>query len=773
MKKRIISLILVVAMAFLALTGCSFNYAKKDLSKYATFNPDAFYSALQDLKIDDGTFGHNEDERVAKVKDAIAQAILKVTDATDKKFSGKLSAYDSIYFCYYATDGMNKLYTSDKMDASKPTSIQLGLSTLSSFNKLIADNLLAVDDIAHHLYTTSTVATLGVGDIFSVSYTKTWTDAEGEHTKDVYNEYTAFDGNNEFHNKLVGAPVGIDSGDAQFTVNEKIAEETLSVTYKNVKIETILKDNEGDKIEEGDKILVTYTVSFDAKDFYNDETQEYENLPDIYKNKLDAHGKYTQTYTYELRDVKNLENDFTSKLIGKATSAAASDIGTIEIKEEIGGKEVTLKYSGVQIKAIAEYIGNPIEIKYNPYTDEALKEDKSNQQKAKNEKGEEVLLEDRELTYYIFPVYYLDVDYDGEVNGENADTILREFYATVGTKEVPEHDHSEEGHEHVEEYIFATLKDNGENFKNGNDTLAALVTELGTLGKTLTEKETALSKALDALVKAQNSLATYTGDSEGELASRVSAKDTAHTAFIDARNAKVEAEDKFNEKLELALGCKNGDDVVTDNLDKDYYDYQYDVLEDAYKAEVSKNLAKVIVTYLKDNVKFEGELPKAAVKEAYDSIMNTYKQEFYEGDYDSKTSETNYKHYNGDFDQYLIDNVAKGKDMDAVKAALDLKAQEAVKEIIRIYVFAKAVEEKWDADVLLTKQEKKDIKKNLENTALLYSQYGITFNYNVRDYYHSEQFDKALNYLLEEKHTDTPKVEYEHIKYDFNEPAEK
>ena len=42
MKKRIISLILVVAMAFLALTGCAYNYAKDDMSKYATFKSQEF-----------------------------------------------------------------------------------------------------------------------------------------------------------------------------------------------------------------------------------------------------------------------------------------------------------------------------------------------------------------------------------------------------------------------------------------------------------------------------------------------------------------------------------------------------------------------------------------------------------------------------------------------------------------------------------------------------------------------------------------------------------
>ena len=90
-----------------------------------------------------------------------------------------------------------------------------------------------------------------------------------------------------------------------------------------------------------------------------------------------------------------------------------------------------------------------------------------------------------------------------------------------------------------------------------------------------------------------------------------------------------------------------------------------------------------------------------------------------------------------------------------------------------IYVFAAAVDAKWDADVTLTKAEKKEIKKNLENTALLYQQYGLTFNYNVEDSYNAEQFDKVMNYLLEEKETEGNKVEYNHVVYTIDVPQDK
>ena len=47
MKTRIVALILTVVMSLLALTSCgSFNFAKEDLTSYATFDYEAFKAAL-------------------------------------------------------------------------------------------------------------------------------------------------------------------------------------------------------------------------------------------------------------------------------------------------------------------------------------------------------------------------------------------------------------------------------------------------------------------------------------------------------------------------------------------------------------------------------------------------------------------------------------------------------------------------------------------------------------------------------------------------------
>ena len=780
MKKRIISLILVVAMAFLTLTGCAYNYAKDDMSKYTTFDTEAFYNALQALNITDGDFGTDEEARKVKVQDAIAQAILKVTDTTDKKFAGKLEKFDSLYFAYYATDDMGNVFYASKMDESKLTNVQLGLSTLEGLNKLVSEGALALEDVASYIYSTSAATVVGNGDIIAISYEKTWKDGETEKSETVSRGYFTVVTNGESNVKglsefLVGKQVGVNLGDV--TVDETAGEITTSYTYKNVKVESIVKDNSTATVADGDKIFVTYTVTFDAAPWLNEETGKYELPAGFLDTNIDAEGKYSETFTMDVLDVvadaelpegataeeKEAAKTFLGQLVGKSVGTTS----TITVKNgTVGDKTVEIKYTGVKVNWIVNSEMNPFTVKFTPYEEE-LKEDNSNKKTETSVKGEKVILNGKELTYFVFPVYYLDVE------AASAELLLREFYTTVASTQTKEHDHTEEEHEHETEFVFDTL--NG-NYKNGEKTLSALVSELSALNTTLTEKEKTETEALKALTTAYTNLSKDDGKSESETASLISKKDNAYTTYTTAKKYVDEAQKNIDDKIAEILACKDGEKDLNADLVADYETYQYDTLETAYKADIKEKLAAKVIEYLSKNIKFEGNLPKKAVKNAYDAIMNTYKYDFYEGKYSSSSSssstttststETNYVHYKGDFDAYLIDKVTSNKgDMTAVKAAVQTQAEETVKEIIMIYVFAAAVDAKWDADVTLTKAEKKEIKKNLENTALLYQQYGLSFTYNVDDSYHAQQFDKAMNYLLEENETEGNVVEYKHIKY--------
>ena len=770
MKKRIISLILVVVMAFLTLTGCAYNYAKDDMSKYATLDATKFVEALQNLVIADGDFGTDEDARKAKVQDAIAQAILKVTDATDKKFAGKLGQYDQLIFCYYAEDDMGNIFYASKMDETKTTSVQLGLTTLKDLNKAISDKALTIEEIKDYIYSTSSASVVGDKDVVSISYDKTWKDGETDKSESKNNFYyevnSAADKLSEF---LVGKQVGVDLGEIKITEGQ----ENVEYTYKNVKVESIVKDNSTQTVADGDKVYVTYTLTFDAAPWYNEETKKYE-FPEnsgLFETKVDAEGKYKVTYTLDVVDVKadvkeedgtvkDENKTFEGQLVGKGIGTTS----TITIKNaEIAGKTVEVKYTGVKVNWIVEEGLNSFTVEYTPYEEE-LKDDNSNKKEETSVIGEKVILNGKKLTYHIFPVYYLDVE------SVSAELILREFYSVVASTEAHDPNEEDTGEDHKHPFVFDTLN---EDYKNGDKTVGALVEELVTLNKTLTDNEKTLSTALKALNTAQSNLAKDDKKSESETASLVSKKDNAYTAYTTAKEAVDKAQTEVDGKIAEILACKKGETAVDAGLVADYETYQYDTLEEAYKADIKEKLAAKIIENLEKYVSYNGELPKKAVKEAYNAIMNTHKYSFYESKYTSGSSsssgstETNYKHYNGDFDAYLIDKVVSGKGtMDDVKAKIQSQAEETVKDIILIYVLVEAVEANWDgADVTLTKAEKKDIKKNLENTALLYQQYGLTFNYNVEDSYNAEQFDKAMNYLLEVKETEGNAIEYNHIKY--------
>ena len=807
MKKRIISLILVVAMAFLTLTGCAYNYAKDDMSKYAELNFDAFYQALVEtgLTITDGDFGTDEDARKVKVQDAIAAAILKVTDTADKKFTGKLEAYDQLYFCYYAVDDMGNVFFASKMDETKVTNIQLGLSSLEGLNKLISEGALSLEDVKNNIYSTSGATTVGDKDVISVSYTKTWMEGDKEKSETVTNEYVELTPNvNKFHAALLGEQVGVTLDD--ITVEETAGEETKTYTYKDVKVDSIVKDNSTPTVADGDKVFVTYTMSFKAH--YNEETKKYE-LPEGYlETNMDAEGNYKVTYTMALvtaeaaeelvlpeltkpaedateeekaayeaakkeQDEQKQAYEDSKTLLNHLVGKTVGTTNTITVKNgKVGDQTVEIKYTGVKVNHIVNSEMNPFEVKYTPY-EEKLNDEKTNKKTETSVTGEKVILNGEELTYYIFPVHYVSVE---ELS---ADLIVREFYSTLLSTQTKEHDHTEEEHEHETEYVIDTLNQNFKTTVDGKEkTIVDLVTELKTLygssstADSLLGKEKALSDALKALQTAQKNLVDDKKTSESETLSLKEKVKNANETYVKALAAVKEYEGKIDAKVKDILACTDGDKDLKKSLVEEYETYQYDTLEAAYKADIKEKLAAKIIEHLEKNVKFTGELPKKAVKEAYNAIMNTYKYDFYEGNYSDSSSSssstatvTNYKKYEGDFNKYLLAKVGKST-MTEAKAAIMAQAEETVKDIIVIYVFAAAVEAKWSgAEVTLTKAEKKQIKKDLETTALLYQQYGLSFTYNVNDSYNAQQFDNAMNYLLEEKETEGNVVVYEHIKY--------
>ena len=768
--KRIISLILVLATAFLMLTGCAFRYSKKDMSKYAEFDATAFKNALQALSITYGDFVADDTVRTPKVNDAVAQALLKATDAT-KKYDGVLANYDNVYFCYYATDAAGNIFYASKLDESKATSLQLGLSTLDGLNKAFADALLG-KNLGGNTYTTSATNLVKPGDVVSVSYFASWDDDGNPETEDktevVWNQYVEVTDIDGFAQALLinGAKVG-EEIPHQFDATVKDGTVDIVKHYSNVKIESLVKGatDRADKVADGNTVYVSYVMSFKAEKFFDGEkyvlpapydTMDWKVVGDSVQITV-SYEQLTATKAAEgtLPDAMTFENQLIGKTAGSTTSSI-KEVGALTVGED----KVDIEYSNVKVHWITKNVGNEFTFTYTPYPDAYVEADK-NEKTEKNVYGKAIRLNEVELTYHVFPVYFIDVvDFTNTDDiSATAELLLTKLYGVVTATQTQEHDHEEgDDHEHVTEFVFKTLNDT--NFKKGDKTLATLIGELSTLATTHKDKTTALTSALTALTTAQKNLAstTYAKDSD-EWKTLKTSLENAETAYVTAKTAEQAASAELNAKAKEILECTNGTDNVAAKLVEDYTTYQYDTLDTAFRADVKDKLSTEIIKILKSSVTFGDNLPKKAVKEAYNDIMDSYQYDFYEGKYSatgstsgstSTSTETNYAHYEGSFNRYLIDKVVSGNGgMKEVKAAIKAKAEAAVKEIMYIYIFTQMVEEAWETDLALTKEEKKNIELNLEYQAYqIQMYYGVNYEYDLDSAFHGSQFDKVMEFLL-------------------------
>lgn len=793
MKKRIISLILVVAMLVIALTGCSFNYAKANLSKYATFD-DGFKTAIQKLVIEDGSFGTDPVKRWEKVEDAIAAALLAATDS-ENLYEGKPDKYDSLAYCYYAVyedeNGNKQIVYTSKMDeaAIKPTTgaqiVQLGLSSLTGLNKAISDAILKLEGDSIPFYSTS-ANTATDESVVSVTYTKTEKDNASGKTL-VEHESVKVGDEGAFAQWLLNKKVGVVlDGECEVVEGEK------TYIYSGIKINSVIKSSTKKPMANaGDLIYITYTATAKYTSASEGEvsatvdgfTQSGENYVKKQVTALVQVGTDTQS------------NAFLDQLIGKSVGSV-SNITTKEthtVTEKINGEEqpaaeheLDVTYSDIKIHWIVDSHTPAAEFKYTP-TETSTTDTNGNKLTELNKK---------ELTYYVFPVYYVpvenaDVAYNADekkVTGVtlSAETIIREFYATVLKTETIEHDESEEhDHEEMTKYIFDCLESG--NYKNTdkNKDLATLVTELKTLSEKETSKKTAFDKAEESLLAALKKLADATTDTAKEAQKTNVTK--AREDYKKAKDELTTAESDVTNKIKEILACKHGETSLDADLALDYANYQYDTLETKYKNEINTNIATEIAELMTSSITYD-KLPARAVRQARKAILNTYKYAYYEGKTGtSDTAISNYQAY-ANFDAYLIAAVeaetkatAGSLTIEDANDYIDQKAEDTVRDIILIYVLAD------EFDLNLTREEKKEYKKYYKEVKAQSEQfgsgYGQLFYYiygvdpstqSLDDFLNAKQFDKVMSYFLEvDEVNNSEKVQYLNINYTFSAAATK
>ncbi|MBQ9084926.1 MAG: hypothetical protein IJY24_04640, partial [Clostridia bacterium] len=533
MKKRIISLILVAVMALLTLASCGYSYANDDMTKYATFDKDAFEKALQEsLKIEDGDFGTVESVRLEKVQDKIFTSLAGTVDADDKVYEGVAGKYDVYYYCYYYTaviDGVTYTFSTTTMQESKATKLQLGLSSLEKLNKDIADALAELD-LKDKAYKTNsdTDTKTETGDIVYVTYTKSYS-----------------------------VPKLKDNGEPEL-------------------------DAEGEPLYEEKKTTVTY---------------ECITLPTV---PTAAEGEEAPKLTF-------LEQ-LVDKKVGK--------VSDITVKETIDGEEYDVKYSSINIGWIVEG-GKDSVATVTEVTHTEKKE-------VADIYGEKHNLKDVELTYHIYPVYYLSVP-----SALNIELVLVDL---LGSSITAKEDFDEDGEISEDEEGTLPIFDD-ESLKNGDKTISALIEELSELIADLDEKEKELDDAESAVTKAEDAI-TKAGGEDKATTTQKNALKTAKEELDKAQKAFDEQDKKVNDKIAEIKGC--GSDVEAKIIEQ-YEDHVYEGLEDAYKQELKDNLAKEIFDFAKKYITYKKDasgkqvLPWNAVNDAYNRLENNYLYKFHTG----------------------------------------------------------------------------------------------------------------------------------------------
>lgn len=666
MKKRIISFILVVAMAVLALVGCGYSYESDDLTKYATFDMEKFTKALlgEDgtlIRVDDGSFGIDQAVRLDKVQDQIFTTLGTKADVNDKITEGTLGKYDILYYSYYVSatvkDGDKEVehifYASNKLAEASATKLQLGFSEYKAeLDEKISDALLnaKVDDF---IYKTDLTGAVTGGDVIYVSYTK-------------------------------------------------------SVPQFN---------------EDGTKKL-----DAEGKHLYKDETVAY--IP-LTVDKAPDDG------------VTGNDRSFTQQLLSKKPGKVS---GTITTKEEYNGAKYNITYSNVNVHWIVDNMKEIASVTDTTYTSTT---------KVKAENGTSYDLKDVELTYHIFPVYFLDV----EAAIDEYDVIK----TLLGSLTMPDDANDDGKIDEDEQGSFSFL---GEDLKNGEETVKAIAEKLNELLKTWQEKVKATADAKKTLDDKQKVV-----DEKGDNATTAQkdALKNAKEAYDKAVKAEEDAEKAVDDQIVKLLGC-GGD--IEDKIVEEYTQSVYDDLEDKYEKELSKNISVKVFELAKKYITYKTEdgkpvLPWDSVHDMYNRSIEMYKYDFYTGNYSSATSTSaavsNYDKYNGDFNAFLRIEVGLKADADMQKVydIIGAEAEQNAKDLILVYTLYKA----YGAEVALTDEDK----ASAENMFNIYTMiYGKDYA-SVQDFYDAEVLNNIMDYLLtikerEEDNTDLT-VKFEHLNY--------
>lgn len=646
MKKRIISLILTVALLVLALVGCGYNYTKDDLGQYAKFDKTGFEASLAKLVIEDGDFTTNEETRAKRVLDAMYKALADKADTTKTVTEGVAGAHDLLYYCYYITaeiKGETVMFVGDQMTPSKALKVQLGLQFPTDIEAAIIEAVKELDltDKVYSQITGDDENTADVdeskakaGQVAYISYKYSYTekgDDGVEKTKEVTvtKERVVLDASNPLHAALLATDAKIGYPVADFT------DDKSGISYKNATVNWV---------EKGAELVAVKDVTYDAATTKTDTRGTSHNLKDV-------------ELTYHVYPVHFVKVD----------DLTAENIINVIYADSISYSTITKVLFGTD------------------FDDKTDDEKKALTDQYKFEKdGKELSLED-----FITNIKNLATTYASD----------KKAYNSAVTKV---------------ETAEADLKKAEDAVKNA-----------GGEDKATDKQKEAVTTAKNALKVAQDVLAEETED----LKEATEARDEAVNSLLTK---------KTDTKETLVSG---------------YEKYTYKNLESAYNSEIKTAVAAEIYKLIEKHVTVNS-VPKKAVDETYDQMIQNYQHAFYENEtLEGDSSESNkdksyYAIYKGSFKNFLTKCVVPnelGKKVETYKDAKDAvraEAEKIVAPILRIYVVSEAY------GVTISDKDFKQIAKDDINFTYNESLYGEN---TVRNAY---QFDKVMDTILDYEETD-------------------
>ena len=493
----------------------------------------------------------------------------------------------------------------------------------------------------------------------------------------------------------------------------KVADLLKSYDFKNGTYSSTLSG----KTKEGQKAYVTYTYTY---------TPEGATAP-VTSNRENALIQIGAAVT------EGEPTSFESYLCDKDIAKKITESKTIN----------NVTYSNVTINWVAN--GEPIgTVKDVTYTEEKFVTDTTKASKDLNGK---------ELTYYIYPVYYVSVPEYNATNivsillGENiTDDALYEMILGKEWANLDEEEDAEKIEERAELLANYKTEEDKLSIEDLVDKIIKTYTEAEELEKSLEDSQENLSDLELAVAEAQSKYDEAEEPSEELQKALDDAKKAVEQAKenIEKTNSliKEKATDRENYTTAL-LGITVEGVTVETKLVNGYKVVAYDYLQDAYNTEIKMKLAKEIYFFLEKEIEVT-DVPEKAVKLSYDRLVENYEYDFYTGS-DTTSKETYYKAYKGSFKNFLKESVntkysgeyGKVETYDEALDVLEKVAKTYVEPIVRIYVAAKAF------DVLATDKEFKEYTKDTDN------------NYSYNEYYYGEnsvryahQFDKLMNYFL-------------------------